>query len=139
MGLSRDELVQVALRHANAEAENDLATTLATLEPEPVYDFFPVGRRFVGMAATRAYYDHLFSTFLPMVSSYELISEFVNNDGVAQEYMIHVRLPDGSEEHHRVLGILTFGTEALSGERIYGSDRLLELMVGPALAMTQPI
>jgi hypothetical protein len=63
----------------------------------------------------------------------------VNDNGVAQEYVIHFALPDGSRETHRVMAILTFGDTALSGERLYASDRLLELLFGPALDLAQPI
>ncbi len=37
------------------------------------------------------------------------------------------------------MSILTFEETALSGERIYASDRLLELLVGPALALARPL
>ena len=46
MTSSRDDLVQVAFRHAAAEGVNDLAGTMATLEGEPVYELYPIGRTF---------------------------------------------------------------------------------------------
>jgi hypothetical protein len=43
------------------------------------------------------------------------------------------------EERHHVIGILTFGEDALSGERVYASERLLRSMFGPAYELTEPL
>lgn len=37
------------------------------------------------------------------------------------------------------MAVLTFGDIALSGERIYASDRLLELLFGSTLALATPL
>jgi hypothetical protein len=136
---TREELVAIAREHAAAEGRNDLATTLATLEAEPVYELQPVGRVMRGMAAARRYYDHFFATFRPLVAGYDLRGEWVNDEGVGQEYVIAVRTPGGGVERHHVIGILTFGGDALSGERVYASERLLRLMFGPAFELTEPL
>jgi len=133
------ELVAIARAHAEAEGQNDLATTLATLEPEPVYELQPVGRVMRGMDAARCYYDYFFASFRPLVHGFELRSEWVNDAGLGQEYLITLRTPDGGSERHHVIGILTFGREALSGERVYASERLLRLMFGPAYELTEPL
>ena len=133
------ELVAIARAHAEAEGRNDLATTLATLEPEPVYELQPVGRVMRGMDAARCYYDYFFASFRPLVRSFELRSEWVDEHGVGQEYLITLRTPDGDTERHPVIGILTFGREALSGERVWASERLLRLMFGPVFDLTEPL
>ena len=133
------ELVAIAKAHAEAEGRNDLATTLATLEPEPLYEVQPVGRAMRGMAAARCYYEHFFAHFRPLVRGFELRSEWVNDEGVGQEYLITVRTPSGGSARHPVIGILTFGREALSGERVYASEELLRTMFGPAWDLTEPL
>jgi hypothetical protein len=135
----REELIAVARAHAAAEARDDLATTLATLEPEPVYELQPVGRVLRGRAAARRYYDHFFARFRPAVAGYELRGEWVTDEGLGQEYVIAVRAPGGGVERHAVIGILTFGARALSGERVYASERLLRLMFGPAYEESEPL
>ena len=129
---SRQELIELARRHATSEGAGDLADTLATLEPDPVYELWPVGRAFRGMAAARVFYEHFFASFQPLIAGYELLREWVTEEGVGQEYRIDLRFPDGREESHRVIGVLGFGREALSGERVWASERLLQLMFGPA-------
>jgi hypothetical protein len=132
MVANRDELIAHALAHARAEGVGDVDTVFATLEAEPVYELQPVGLVFRGMEAVRKYYDHFFSTFQACVAGAELRGESVSDDGVVQEYTIWTRTgPGGALERHEVVGILTFGTERLSGERVYGSERLLRLMFGP--------
>jgi len=53
--------------------------------------------------------------------------------------VIDFRLPDATVERHHVLGILTFGVTALSGERLYASDRAFELLFGPVLELAHPM
>lgn len=133
------ELVAIARAHAEAEGRDDLATTLATLEPEPVYELQPVGRVLRGMDAARCYYDHFFAHFRPLVRGYALRAEWVTPEGVGQEYRIDLRTPDRGDESHHVIGILTFGEDALSGERVYASERLLRVMFGPAYERSEPL
>ncbi len=128
----REALVEVARAHAQAEADGNLEQTLATLEGEPVYELASVGLAFRGRAAARAYYEHFFGTFQPLIAGYELVNEWASDEGLGQEYWIHVALPNGTQESHRVIGILTFGERLLSGERLYASERLLRRMLGPA-------
>ena len=61
------KLLDIARRHAAAEAAGDLTATLATLEAEPVYTFYPAQVGFIGMAATRRYYEHFFAYVLPRI------------------------------------------------------------------------
>jgi SnoaL-like domain len=135
----RPELVEIAHAHAAAEAADDFDTVMATLEDDPVYELQPRGIAFRGRDAARTYYEHFFVTVKPMIAGYDLRNEWVNDEGVAQEYVIHFALPDGSRESHPVMAILTFGETALSGERLYASDRLLELLFGPALELARPL
>jgi hypothetical protein len=136
---TREELVAIALAHAQSETGNDVELMLSTLEPDPVYELQPVGRVMRGMPAARRYYEHFFARFRPLVRGFRLRNEWVTDEGVGQEYVITLATPEGGEERHHVIGILSFGEEALSGERVYASERLLRLMFGPAYDLTEPL
>ena len=41
-------------------------------------------------------------------------------------------------ERHRLVGILTMGERLMTGERIYGSERALRLMLGPVFDELEP-
>jgi len=135
MRADREALARVAKQHAAAEAASDLATTLATLENDPVYELATLGISFRGLDAARTYYEHFFGTFQPWIAGFELLSQWVTDEGVGEEYWLHLALPDGRRESHRIIGILVFGQTKLAGERLYASERLLRLMLGPAYAI----
>jgi hypothetical protein len=134
-----DEFAAIAERHSNAEAEDDLVTTLATLDDEPVYELHPVGRRLVGREKTERYYAWFFENFKPRVVDYVLRGNWTNEVGNVHEFTIRVRADDGSIETHSLIGILVFGERGLSGERVYGNERILRLIFGPLYDETEPI
>ena len=126
-----EQAIAVAHAHAAAEGSGDLATTLATLDDDPVYEFQPVGRVFRGKDTARRYYEHFFAHFSPLTESFEIRGEWSTPEGLGQEYTVWLRLPDGTRERHEIIGILLFGPSGLAGERVYASERLLRLMLGP--------
>ena len=137
MRANREALVAVAKRHAQAEADGDLATTLATLEDAPVYELATVGLSFRGKDAARAYYEYFFGTFQPWIAGFVLVNQWATDEGLGEEYWMHLALPDGSRESHRIIGMLVFGETRLAGERLYASERLLRVMLGPAYAIAE--
>jgi hypothetical protein len=134
-----EEFAAIAERHSQAEAEDDLATTLATLDAEPVYELQPVGRRLVGREKTERYYRWFFENFKPRVVDYTMRIGGTNDIGVIHEFAIRVRNDDGGIEEHALAGILLFGDEQLSGERVWGSERILRMIFGPLYDETEPI
>jgi hypothetical protein len=134
-----EQALATALAHAAAEGSADLTTTLATLDDDPVYEFQPVGRVFRGKDTARRYSEYFFANFSPLTESFALRSEWTTPEGLGQEYTVWLRLPDGSRERHEIIGILLFGPSGLAGERVYASERLLRLMLGPIYDETTPL
>ena len=91
-----EEFVEIAARHAAAEAVDDMETTLATLDDEPVYELQPVGRRLVGRDRARRYYEWFFTEFRPRIVGYEMRFEATTSSGVLHEYSMKVRADDGT-------------------------------------------
>jgi hypothetical protein len=140
MSSKRERLVEVAYAHARAEnVEGDLEATLATLEDDCVYELHPAGLLIPGIALARRYYQYYLSDFAPLIAGYTMRQEWVTDDGLGQEYTLWTRAAGGTLERHEIIGILTFGTTRLSGERLYTSNRLLRLMFGPILDEAQPV
>ena len=132
-------MIDLAHAHAKAEADGDIEATLATLEDNPVYELLPLGLTFRGRPAARRYYEHFFGVFRPSAVGSTLRNEWAGENGVAQEYLIDVQIQGGTTERYPVLAVLTFGTSALSGERLYAGERLLVQMFGPVLDDAEPI
>jgi hypothetical protein len=131
-------LIDIAHRHAAAEAAADLEGTLSTLEGEPVYELFPVGLQLRGMERVRRYYEYFFAQVLPQTLGYALRTEWVNERGLLEEYDITCSV-DGLEQTFRVLSILKFGERALSGERLYADERFLRFLFGPLWREMEPL
>jgi hypothetical protein len=135
----REDMIELAHAHAAAEGSGDLEMTLKTLEDDPIYELQPEGRVLRGMDSVRNYYQHFFDNFQPLVEGYEMRSEWMTEEGLGQEYIIHIRLPDGRPEDHAIIGILLFGKTKLAGERLWAGERLLRLMMGPVYDQATPI
>lgn len=132
MAKSLLQLVTAAARHAETETLGDLEGILATIEGEPVYDFYPIARRMSGMDRTRRYYEHFIANVMPLIVGFEQHSEWIGEVGVVQEYTIKLHQPGASAlTSHRIIAILTFGEERLSGERMYSDEVLFRTLLGP--------
>ena len=136
---SLSQLVETGLRHSMAEAAGDLAGTLATLEGEPVYELFPVGLQLRGMDGARRYYEYFFRAAAARMAGYRLLHEWISEQGVLQEYDIDCRCDGGTVKTFRVIGILKFGVNALSGERLYADEEFLRILFGPLWSELEPI
>jgi hypothetical protein len=137
---SADEMIVLARRHVRLEQRGKLEELLATLEDDCVYELQPMGLILQGVERARQYYTHFFGTFLPLVADYSLRSQWVDDHGLGQEYTIWTRsgTPE-TLERHDVVGILTFGSTKLSGERLYASERALRLMFGTLYDLASPL
>jgi hypothetical protein len=129
---------ELGARHADLEARRDLEGTMATLVEDPVYKFWPLGRGMRGRDQVLRYYQHLFGEFIPRTRFYTLLSEWVNEDSVAQEYSIELDI-DGALERHRVIGILVREGHLLGGERVYASELCARRMLGPLFDELTPL
>jgi hypothetical protein len=143
MTQTRDGHLAVALAHAAAEGAGDLAATMATLDDDPSYELQPMGRVLRGRDRAQRYYEWFFANFMNRVEGFEVRNEWLNDEGLAQEYTMWVRTGDdpaaGPAERVEIIGILLFGDEGLRGERLYTSDAALRLMFGPLLEETEPL
>ncbi|QDX81669.1 hypothetical protein B9N43_10630 [Denitratisoma sp. DHT3] len=139
MPLTQEEFIALAHRHAQAESDADVEGTLATLEAEPAYHFYPAGRKFTGMDNTRRFYEHFVSHFKPRIRNVEFHGEAVGADGLYQEYTVTLEGDDGQARDYRILGVLVFGENALAGERIYADEALFRLLAGPLWNKMEPI
>ncbi len=138
---ARAAMYALGMRHATLEAEGDLEGTMATLVADPVYEFWPIGRRMVGQEQVRRYYRHLIDDFMPRQVGYEMVAETLSGEALSQEYMIEMRGENGSETH-RVIGILFVDPKEpslMKGERIWGDEAFLRRMVGPVWDDLEPI
>lgn len=134
-------MIDLAHAHGAAEMAGDLAGTLATLDPEPVFHLLPIGLELRGMDNVRRYYEHFLGNVTPRLdlAKMTMLGEWVGPTGLAQEYVIHYTYPDGRERAFVIEGIIMFGKDRLAGERIYACDELLRIMFEPVWDVLTPI
>lgn len=132
-----ERMLTLARLHAQLETEQKLDPLMDTLVAEPEYEFYPQQLRMRGGDLCRRYYQQFFDDFMQKIESYKMGEEWVNETSVAQEYDITLRI-DGKLETHRVLGVLFAAGRVLGGERIYGTERVIELMAGSVLKEFEP-
>ncbi len=137
-GWTAEKMTALGTLHAELEGKGDLESVLATLAPDPVYEFHPIRRCLRGDERVRRFYTHFFEHFVRLRDSYSLLEEWVSERSVAQEYEIVLRV-DGAVEHFRVIGVLYARGELLGGERVYASDRFIRLLTGPLFDELEPI
>lgn len=125
------KLLQAARDHNDAEAALDTDATVATMEGEPIYDLWPIGLRLTGRDFTKKYYEYYAQEYAKNILEYKLIGEWVGSAGLLQEYAIKMRHLDNSIEDYSVACVLTFGTNLLTGERIYADEKFLKALFAP--------
>ena len=91
------------------------------------------------MERVRDYYEYYFAEVAPRMVGYVLQTEWINALGVLQEYDVTCRIADQRSEIYRVLGILKFGENGLSGERLYADEVFLRFLFGPLWARMEPL
>jgi hypothetical protein len=138
---SAEKMLELGHRHARLEAERQLEPLMETLVQDAIYEFHPMGLAMRGSANVRRYYEQLLGRFMTWVRGYELLDEWANEHSVAQEYDIQLQVDGGPLETHRVIGILFQqpGTALLGGERVYGGERIVRLMVGELYDELEPL
>lgn len=125
-----EDMLELGNRHARLEAEGDLEGVMETLVEDPVYEFWPIGRRARGRAAVRRYYEHLLEKFVPNQRGYRLLEEWCTERSLAQEYAIELDGPEGPV-FHRVIGILWAQGDRMGGESVWADEGCLRAMIGP--------
>jgi hypothetical protein len=136
--LTANQVLEVARAHSAAEERCELEPLMATMIAEPVFEFHPPGGKLVGGARIRRHYERFLKEFMPLVEGTTLLGEWFNETASVAEYQIHMRI-DGKLETHGVVAVLYASGDRLGGERLYGSRRLLERMLGPLAAELEPL
>lgn len=133
-------LLEFARDYAAAVAKGDLDAVMATLEPYPVFDLYPIARRFTGTQKVRRYFQYFFQEYHPRIQGYTFRSESVGEQGLAGEFDVKVAMPRSeAPSTHRVFSFIVFGQDRLTGERIYADEKMLRLCIGPLWNSLEPI
>ncbi|MCB0994972.1 MAG: hypothetical protein KDB21_07770 [Acidimicrobiales bacterium] len=127
--------------HAEAEAVEDMDRVLATLVPNPRFEFFPLRRAVGGWDNIETFYRTQYPVFATKVLGYEVLREWTNESAALQEYVIDLAEDDGSTGRYFVMSMMPVDEAAglLSGERLYCDDGFVRALLGPLFELLEPI
>ena len=138
--VTTQRLLQFARDYADFVSRGDLDGVLSILEPEPVFDLYPIARRFSGKNKIRRYFQHFFKEVQPRISAFTPCSELIGEGKIAHEYDITMMIPSAeAPSSHRVFAMIIFGSDRVNGERIYADEKMLRLLIGPLWNSLEPI
>ncbi len=136
--LSAKQMAEIAQLHGELEERCELEPLMDTLVAEPVFEFHPPGAALVGGDTLRRYYTQFLERFMPLVDEVHMIGECGDAHASVREYQIRLRV-DGRIEDHQLVAVMFGSGSLLGGERLYGSERLLRLMLGDMESELEPI
>jgi hypothetical protein len=127
--MTTDEMRAITRLHAELEQNCEYDPLIETLVDEPIFEFHPPGGQLIGGQTLRDYYVDFLRDFMPLVEETILIGEWASPDACVHEYQIRLRI-DGRLENHQLVGSIYGSGDRIGGERLYGSDGLMDLMLG---------
>jgi hypothetical protein len=134
-----EAVLAVAREHAAAEALGDIDRTLATLCPDPIFEFYPSRLTIGGRDTIETFYREQYPRFAAKVTAAEVFGEWSNDDTAIQEYQVEIAGDDGPETY-RVLSMAPMTADGtMAGERLYCDEGFLRHLLGPLFAMCTPI
>jgi hypothetical protein len=133
MAADPKHLLAVTGRRIAAVQSGDIDAVMAALVDEPVFDLWPIGLRLSGQQDVRRYYGHFLGEVMPRATGGELVGTYVGQDEVAFEFVTTYRSEGGEVETFHILAIQPVIGDRVAGERLYGSDRYMHLIVGDEL------
>jgi hypothetical protein len=123
--MNPESVLALCHEHAAAEAELDMARVLATLVPDPRFEFFPVGKVLAGWAKVERFYLEQYPRFVRDVVGFELLDEWVNARAALQEYTISVGGSEGARYHVVSMMPVDERSELLTGVRAPAPGRTI--------------
>lgn len=134
-GITEKQLEVIRI-HAQAEYDNDVEATMATVCDNPRYELITLGLALTTKDAVREFYSRTLPPGAERKLSGELRLELSGPDTVVGEYYIDMVM-DGEPKRSRVLSVIVMEGDLFKGERVYGDQLFTEKWItdlGPDFA-----
>jgi len=117
----------------------EMDRVLATLVPEPRFEFYPLRMAISGRANIERFYREQYPRFSPTVVGYEVVGEWTNEIAALQEYTIDVA-ENGATSRYHVISMMPGddATGLLTGERLYCDEGFVRALLGPLFGALEP-
>jgi hypothetical protein len=135
MSMTNEAMWAVVRRHMDRELAEDVAGSLATMVPEPFYEYHPLGYRIQGHAAISVMYRRMWAAFYPYVVASESLtlgtgstnSVWYGENSVAIQEWARIEPPGAEVQLIGEIALFHFEGELLKGETIYCNGPLTQL------------
>ncbi|MDB5723235.1 MAG: hypothetical protein JWP15_3853 [Alphaproteobacteria bacterium] len=117
--LTGEEMMKVIERHLAAEAAGDVALTMETVAPEPLYEFFPLGYRITSRETVAELYRRLLPSQARRTGVSKRRNLWFNLQGCAIETESRFRDDIGGEHVAANIVAFTFEAGLLKSERVF--------------------
>ena len=134
-----NRVLELCHEHAGAEGRMEIDRVLATLVPEPRFEFFPLRMAITGRANIERFYREQYPKFAATVTGYQVFGEWTNELAAIQEYVIDVA-EDGVSARYHVISMMPGddATGLLTGERLYCDEDFVRALLGPLFDALEP-
>jgi hypothetical protein len=134
--MTKEEMWAVVRKHMDAEFRQDVEGALATMSPEPFYEFHPLGLYISGRNAIAEMYRRMWPKIYPYVVSSESLtmgtqggesSIWYGTTGLAIREWAEVMPPGQKKRPISEMAVFHFAGAVLTGETIYCNGPLNDL------------
>jgi hypothetical protein len=125
--MTPEQIVAVSKPHGIAEYSRDLEATMATVGPNPYWEYHPMGLALVDREAVAVQYQIMFDHVLPNIVSETLRSRTFGENFSVVEQKIRLNI-DGEESDSYFTVVVSVDENYVIGERVYNSGPLVALL-----------
>ncbi|WP_176593249.1 MULTISPECIES: hypothetical protein [Sphingobium] len=117
--LTKEQMLDILLRHDAAEARGDLDAVMATVSPNPFYEFHPAGITLDTVEAVRELYRTALPGYVQLLANAKQLDFWTNDTSCAAEFEFLIPLESGEYHRARLFVIIEFDGDLLQTERGY--------------------
>jgi len=118
--LTNEAMADLVKAHARAEYARDVDRTMATIGPDVLWEWHPLGLRITNRDSVREMYRLLYEHYFPHATRGTELMRVYGDDLIVNEVMVQLDI-DGQRSDAHLIAVISFGEGYLTSERIYVS------------------
>jgi hypothetical protein len=122
-----EQIIEITRAHGTAEYAMDLEATMATVGPNPYWEYHPMGLALVDHEAVKVQYQILFDRVLPYIVDQTERSRAYGDNYSMIETKVRLNL-DGQQSDSYFTVVVSVDDGYVVGERVYNSGPLATLL-----------
>jgi hypothetical protein len=125
--LTHEKMLELLQTHSSREYARDLDGTMATVGPDPLWEFHPLGLRLTTRDAVREAYRLQFEHLFPHLAGATERTRAYGDDFIVAEQVIRLD-QEGRQSDSCMTALLAFDDRYVTSERVYVSGPLTDVL-----------